>query len=32
VHRGFVDIHFHGQGGLDVTSEDLEDLLRLSRE
>jgi N-acetylglucosamine-6-phosphate deacetylase len=30
MRRGLVDIHFHGQGGLDVMSGDPEDLLRLS--
>jgi N-acetylglucosamine-6-phosphate deacetylase len=29
-HRGLVDVHFHGQGGLDVMGPDPEDLLRLS--
>jgi N-acetylglucosamine-6-phosphate deacetylase len=28
--NGLVDIHFHGQGGLDVMGEDPDDLLRLS--
>lgn len=28
--RGLIDIHFHGQAGLDVMSEDPDDLLKLS--
>src|SRR5262245_59940636 len=28
--EGLIDIHFHGQAGLDVMSEDPEHLLRLS--
>jgi N-acetylglucosamine-6-phosphate deacetylase len=30
MRKGLIDIHFHGQGGLDVMSEDPEDLLKLS--
>lgn len=30
MQNGLVDIHFHGQGGLDVMAEDPEELLRLS--
>ncbi|MGH2628844.1 MAG: N-acetylglucosamine-6-phosphate deacetylase, partial [Anaerolineales bacterium] len=30
MNQGLVDVHFHGQGGLDVMAEDPEDLLRLS--
>jgi len=30
MHHGLVDIHFHGQGGLDVMAGDPDELLRLS--
>ncbi|HEX7898081.1 MAG TPA: N-acetylglucosamine-6-phosphate deacetylase [Planctomycetota bacterium] len=31
MRKGLIDIHFHGQGGLDVMSRDPDDLLKLSQ-